>query len=138
MKNKPLNFKKLIQLVVLASFLLSWSSAANGSVICQCDDGHFSVENVYSGPCEHDSEHDENEHHDTNFGCDNVPYSISVKDKVNKTVGELSFTLMPVALISNKSSGSSFLEQNYLSYVLKERRRPKADPHYLSTIILLI
>ena len=129
---------KLVQLGILATFLLSWFSAANGAILCQCEDGYLSVENFYTGPCEHDSEHHNEEHSDISCDCDDVPYSISVDNSIDKADNAFNFTEIDSIIKTNTIIGSRFLERDYTSYVLKERRIALGDIHHLETIILII
>lgn len=138
MKTKPLNFKRLLQLAVLAVFLFSLSTAANATILCQCEEGHITVENIDTGYCDTDFNHDHSApgHCDITCDCEDTAIymgTISIAEKI-----DFDFSHQETILKTDREYGAVALNQNHISYILNRNRRPYNSANRLSTIILII
>lgn len=50
-KNKTTSLKRLLQILALLVFAMTWLNSANASFLCVGSDGHTAVENIYSSAC---------------------------------------------------------------------------------------
>lgn len=138
MKKTILNLKKAKLIVILAAFLFSWSAAANATVLCQCEEGHMAIENIYTGYCDIDFNHDHGAegHSDLTCDCEDTFISVDTASLSQKLDINFDYT-QPVAKTEHSFKAPS-LDQNYIAYVLSKERLTYNIRNPLSTIILLI
>ena len=141
MKSRIFNSKKIFQVGILAIFLFSWLSSANATVLCECDEGHITVENIYTGYCNLDLNHDHDVpgHSDLTCRCDDTSINLSVVSYSNKIDYNFDFTIHKPFISSNSISQFPKLDQRYLlSYNSNIKRKLDLSNKSLTKVILLI
>ena len=138
LKMKSFNLKKLLQRGILAAFLLSWSAAANATVLCQCEEGHITVENIHTGYCDIDFNHDHSApgHSDITCDCDDTSISMGTANTA-KTI-DFNFTTHQPLIKPNTDYRILAPDQNLLSYISRRDRLAYNMGNRLRTIILII
>ena len=138
MKIRLLNLKRIVKLGILAAFLFSWTAAANATVLCQCEEGHIAIENIYTGYCDIDFSHDHGAdgHSDLTCDCEDTPITIENASLSQKI--DIDFNYSQPIVGADVELKVSSLDQNYIAYVLSKERLTYNLKNPLSTIILII
>ena len=138
LKTKSFNLKKLLQLGVLAAFLFSWSAAANATVLCECEEGHITVENIYTGYCDIDFNHDHGApgHADISCDCEDTAIQMGISNAAKQL--DFNFNYPESTIKTDFEYKTSSLNQNHISHILSKNRISYSRTDQLKTIILLI
>jgi hypothetical protein len=141
MKINIFNSKRIFQIGVLAIFLLSWLSSANATILCECEEGHITVENIYTGYCNLDLNHDHSNqgHSDLTCSCDDSSINLNIVSYSSEIDYDFDFEPQKTFKIDNSINQIGILKQDYiLLYDLNVRRKLDTRDKVLNTVILLI
>lgn len=138
LQKKSFNLRRLLQLSILATFLFSWSAAANATVICECEEGHITVENIYTGYCDIDFNHDHGAsgHADISCNCEDTAIQMGISNTAKKL--DFNFNYPEPIIKTDFEYKTSSPDQNYISQILNKNRLRFSNADQLKTIILLI
>ena len=132
------NSNKIFKIAILAIFLLSWCNSTNATVICECEEGHITVENIYTGYCNIDLNHDHSipDHSDLNSLCKDKSINLDTTSAVKNS--DFNFTYIPSVNNQYVIHEIASLDQNYIAYILSKERLYYNIHDELNTIRLVI
>jgi hypothetical protein len=138
MKKSIFNSKKILKIGVLAVFLFSWLSSANATVLCECEEGHITVENIYTGYCNIDLNHDHGAqgHSDITCDCEDTPITVGNISFSQKLDFDFNYSQAKVKIDTSFKTFAS--NQNHIAYALSKDRLTYNIKNPLRTIILII
>ena len=138
MKKSIFNSKKIFKIGVLAVFLVSLLSSANATVLCECEEGHITVENIYTGYCDIDLNHDHaaEGHSDITCDCEDTPITVGNISFSQKLDFDFNYSQAKVKIDTSFKTFTS--SQNHIAYALSKDRLTYNIKNPLRTIILII